>query len=410
MMWRFEAVRYRQLICGLVIATAAATAGAADWPNWRGPDHNGVSAESDWLDRWPAAGPAVAWRAKVGTGFSSFCVAAGRVYTAGNADNVETLFCFDAASGGQLWKYSYPAELGDKYFEGGPSATPAVRDGRLYFNSRWGDVFCLDAVSGKAIWAINVAKETRCRTPEWGFGGSPLLFKNLVVLNMGDAGTALDQATGQVVWKSGKKEAGYSTPLPVEFNGRWLALLGNGTSYLAVELESGKELWQVRWLTQGGINVADPVVEGAHVLISSSYEKGSELLRMGEGEPKVVWKNRELGTHISPGVLVGGYFYGDGGQASQNGPLTCIDWQTGEKKWEYPAVGCGGLIVAGSNLIVLTERGDLLIGPVSPNGFNPTARAHILGGRTWAPPVLSNGRIYLRNAAGEVVCLDVRQK
>ena len=410
MMWHFQAVRYRVLICVLATAIAAATACAADWPNWRGPDHNGISAESDWMTSWPAAGPPVAWRANVGTGFSSFCVAAGRVYTAGNTDGVDTLFCFDAASGHQLWIHSYPAELGDKYFEGGPSATAAVRDGRVYFSSRWGDVFCLDAVTGKVIWTTNVPKETGCRTPEWGFGGSALLFKNLVVLNMGEAATALDQATGKVVWKSGKKEAGYSTPVPVEFNGRWVGLLANGTSYLAVDLETGKQLWRVRWLTQAGINVADPVVRGAQVLISSGYQKGSELLQMGEGEPKIVWKNREFGTHLSPGVLIGNYFYSDSGQASQNGPLICIDWQTGQKKWEYPGIGSGGLMVAANNLLVMTEHGELLVGPVSPDGFSPTARAKILGGKTWAPPVLSNGRIYVRNAAGEVVCLDVRRK
>src|SRR5579864_8591179 len=107
----------------LLPALTAAMARAADWPNWRGPTHNGVSAESQWVDHWSANGPTVAWKANVGTGFSGFCVAAGRAYTAGNADNTDTLFCFDAESGRPLWKYSYPAERGDRYFEGGPTAT-----------------------------------------------------------------------------------------------------------------------------------------------------------------------------------------------------------------------------------------------------------------------------------------------
>ncbi len=229
------------LLCIFLLAMILASARAADWPNWRGPDHNGISSESEWLDHWPAAGPPVAWKANVGVGFSSFCVAAGRVFTAGNADNTDTLYCFDAESGKELWKYSYPAELGDKYFEGGPSATAAVEDGRVYFNSRWGDVFCFDAATGRIIWNTNVPKETGCRTPDWGFGGSPLLFKNLVVLNMCEAGVAIDKANGRIVWKSGRNEAGYSTPLPVEFNGQWLALFSNSASYLAVNLDTGKE-------------------------------------------------------------------------------------------------------------------------------------------------------------------------
>jgi outer membrane protein assembly factor BamB len=396
-------------VCVFVASMAGPAAlRAADWPNWRGPDHNGVSTETGWLDHWPTGGPKVAWKAQVGIGFSGFCVAGGRVYTAGNADETDTLFCFDAASGKLMWKYSYPAELGDKYFEGGPTATAAAEGGRVYFNSRWGDVFCFDAATGKVVWATQVQKESKFHVPDWGFAGSPLLYKNLVVLNMGEAGVALDKATGKIVWKSGRRDAGYSTPLPVPFNGRTIGLWANGDAYLAVDLETGKELWRVRWLTQGGINVADPLVKGDKVMISSGYGKGSELLKMNaSGNPTVVWKNRELSTHISPGVLLGHYVYFDRGQASEGGPLACIDFDTGEQKWEYPHVGTGGLIAADGKLIAMTERGELLVGPASPDGFHPTAHAQVLGGKTWAPPVLANGRIYVRNAAGDVVCLDV---
>ena len=402
--------RGSSLIGVLICVIAAAITRAADWPNWRGPNHNGVTTESKWTDQWPASGPNIAWKASVGTGFSGFCVAEGKAYTAGNAENKDTLFCFDAASGKLLWKYSYRAQLGDEYFEGGPSATAAMQDGRVYFNSRWGDVFCFDAATGKVIWQTNVPKETGCRTPEWGFGGSPLLFKNTVVLNMCDAGVALDKTTGKIVWKSGKKEAAYSTPLPVEFQGQWLGLFANYDSYLAVNLETGKELWHVRWMTQGGINVADPIVSGDKFMISSGYLKGSELLQMTDGDPKMIWKNREVGTHISPGVLVGHYVYMDSRQASETGPLVCLDFDTGTVKWQYPKVGVGGLIVADGKLIAMTEHGQLLIGPASPDGFKPTAHAQVLDGKTWSPPVLANGRIYVRNATGDVVCLDVRKK
>ena len=400
--------RMLRLVSVFLSACGLTAARAADWPNWRGPEHNGVSSESNWLDRWPAAGPPIAWKASVGIGFSSFCVGGGRVYTAGNAENSDTLYCFDADSGRQLWKYAYPAELGDKYFEGGPAATAAVEDGRVYFSSRWGDVFCLDAGTGGVIWSINVPKETGCRIPEWGFGGSPLLFKNTVVLNMGEAGTALDKRTGKIVWTSGKKEAGYSTPLPVRFDGQWLGLLGDGASYLAVNLETGRQLWRIRWLTQGGINVADPLVNGDKFMISSGYGKGSELLKMGPADPIVVWKNREFSSHISPGVLFDHEVYCDSGQASSGGPLICIDFESGQKKWEYPNVGTGGLMIAGGKLIAMTAHGEILVGPASPNGFTPTARAQVIGGKTWTPPVLANGRIYVRNAAGDVVCLHVR--
>lgn len=398
------------LICLWACAAGGTSASAADWPNWRGPEHNGISSESDWVDHWPNGGPKTAWQAHVGTGFSGFCVADGRAYTAGNAQNTDTLYCFDAESGKPLWHHAYPADLGDKYFEGGPTATAAVEKDRVYFSSRWGDVFCFEAGTGKVVWATNVPKETGCRIPEWGFAGSPLLFKNLVILNMCEAGVALDKMTGKVVWKSGRKEAGYSTPLPVELNGQSLALFSNYDSYLAVNPDTGKELWHVRWLTQGGINVADPLVSGDRFMISSGYHKGSEMLQMTDADPKLVWKNRELGTHISPRVLIGHYAYLNTGQASTGGPLTCIDFDTGQTKWQYPNVGAGGLIAAGGKLIAMTERGELLIAPARPEGFTPSARAKVLSGKTWAPPVLANGRIYVRSAAGDVVCLDVRKE
>jgi outer membrane protein assembly factor BamB len=395
-------------LCLFVLVPAVSR--ASDWPNYRGPHHNGHSDETDLLDSFPASGPTIVWKANVGIGFSAFSIAAGHAYTAGNTDGKDTLFCFDAGSGKPLWKHSYESELGDKYFEGGPSASAAVENDRVYFNSRWGEVFCLDANTGKVIWSTNVPKETGCNTPDWGFGGSPLLYKNTVVLNMCEAGVALDKSTGKIVWKSGKKDAGYSTPFPVEFNGQNIAILGSGASYLAVNLDTGKELWRVRWMTQAGINVADPLVRGDQVMISSGYGKGSELLKMGSGDPTVVWKNREFGTHISPAVLVGDYVYGDSGSASEGGPLVCVDFNTGKQKWEYPGVGTGGIIAAGNRLFAMTEKGKLLVAAASPDGFKPTAQAQILTGKTWAPPVIADGRLYVRNAQGDCVCVDVRKK
>ncbi|MBM3861943.1 MAG: alcohol dehydrogenase, partial [Verrucomicrobia bacterium] len=126
-----------------------ASAIADDWPHWRGPNRDGHSAETAWLDQWPATGPRVAWKARVGLGFSSFVVAQGRVLTTGHADGKDTVFCFEADTGKPLWKHSYAAELGDKYFEGGTTGTPTIDGDRVYQLSRWGDLFCLEAATGK---------------------------------------------------------------------------------------------------------------------------------------------------------------------------------------------------------------------------------------------------------------------
>lgn len=396
------------LVVAALLWTAPLLAG--DWPQWRGPTRNGISTESGWLDTWPAEGPKVAWKAKVGLGFSSFVVAEGRAYTMGHADSQDTVFCFDAATGKQVWKHSYPAELGDKYFEGGTTGTPTVEDGRLFTLSRWGDAFCFDAVSGKVIWSKNVKQETGARVPDWGFGGAPLVHGNLVILNVGDAGLALKRETGDIAWRSGAKSAGYSTPLPVGQGAEALGIFSSGQAYLAVKLSDGSPVWNVRWLTEYGVNAADPILDGDHLFLSTGYGKGGALFRLGAAEPQQVWKNKTLRTQMNPAVLHRGHLYGVDGDTTEKASLKCVELATGTEKWSQPDFGSGGGIVADGRLIALSGMGELMVAPATPEAFKPTSRAQVLGGKTWTAPVLSHGRIFCRNSRGDVVCLDVTSR
>ena len=195
--------------------TAELSARGADWFRWRGPNLDGISNETGWAANWPKDGPPVVWKASVGTGFSSMTVAGGRLYTMGNEDSVETVYCLDAATGAEIWTHSYECPLDDRFFEGGPTATPTADSGAVYTISRQGDLFCFDAQNGKVRWSKNIQRETGVRIPGWGFSASPLVHGDLLLLNAGDAGTALNKTTGKVVWTSGDGEAGYTTPLPV---------------------------------------------------------------------------------------------------------------------------------------------------------------------------------------------------
>src|SRR5512137_1748508 len=195
-----------------LITEVALGAGGVDWYRWRGPDLNGISTETGWQAEWPAEGPKQLWKASVGTGFASFSVSRGRVYTMGNTNNTDSTFCLDARTGKVVWHHSYPCPLDPNSFEGGPCATPTVADGRVYTFSRKGDLFCLDAAKGTVIWTKQLNQELGLEIPRWGCASSALVEGNLVVQNMGSAGVALDRKSGKVVWASAKSAGAYSTP------------------------------------------------------------------------------------------------------------------------------------------------------------------------------------------------------
>ena len=382
----------------------------ADWPQWRGPERNGVSREKAWADQWPKEGPPIAWKAAVGLGFSSVVVSSGKAVTAGHANETDTVVCFDALTGKELWKHSYPAELGDKYYEGGTTGTATFEGERVFWLSRWGDLFCFDAGTGKIVWNRQLQKEEEAQIPTWGFTGAPTVFEDLLILNVGEAGMAVEKKSGKTVWASAK-DAGYSTPLPLKRGGKSEVLIANSEAYLAVDPSTGKELWRMKWLTQYGVNAADPVPVGERIFISSGYGKGAALFKPADaGEPQVLWKSKVLRTQLNPPVLVGNYLYGVDGDTTEKAPLKCVEAETGTEKWKVPGFGSGAVSVADGKLIALSATGELIVAPASPDGFKPTARAQVLGGKCWTVPVLANGLVYCRNSRGDIVAVDLRKK
>lgn len=389
-------------LAALGCTTFAALAPAADWPNYRGPDHNGISKETGWTAQWPANGPKQIWKAKVGLGFASFAVANGKVYTTGNADETDTIYCFDANTGAEVWKHSHKAPLDAKYYQGGTSATPTVDGDRVYAFSKRGVALCLDAAKGTVIWSKNLAEELNAKFPEWYFASSVLIEGDLAILNVGSAGAALDKKTGKVVWSSGPDAAGYSTPVPFTAGSDRAVMLALKQDVVALKVKDGAELWRFPWKTQYDVNAADPILDGSKVFISSGYGRGAGVFDVSEKPAKKIWENKNLRTHMSTAILWKDHLYG-----IDENQLRCVVFETGEVKWTDKASGKGALIMADGKLIVLSETGELLVADATPEAFKPISRAQLLGKTCWAAPVLANGKIYCRNGGGDIVCVDV---
>jgi len=403
--------RYLLLVAlGFVISVIGLSrygaAEAADWPNFRGPNHNGISNETGWSATWPENGPKVLWKKSIGNGFCSIAVSNGRAYTMGNIKDNDILYCFEADTGKQIWKKSYPCPLFKKNHEGGPAATPTVHGDSVYTFSKNGDAIRFKAATGQIVWHKNLNKELGLKHPTWYFAGSPFVIDNLVILNAGTAGIALNKADGSVVWKNGNGPAGYATAVPFTMGSQKCVAIFASREIVGLVAATGKIIWRHPWRTSYDANIGNPIISGNTVFVCTGYNRGCALLKIEQGNVTEIWRNKNLRNHFNSSVLWQGYIYG----FDDAKELRCLDFKTGQMKWSKGGLGKGSLMIADSKLIILSERGKLVTAPASPEGFKELSSAQILTGKCWTVPVLANGRIYARNAVGNLVCMDVGAK
>jgi outer membrane protein assembly factor BamB len=383
------------------LAAVGTSPAPADWARFRGPNGNGILEDKSFDPAVAGRGQKL-WTAEAGKGYSALSIAEGRAFTLGNDGGRDSVICYDASSGKELWRHSYAAEPGTYP---GPRASPWIDGTRVYTMGYWGHVCCLDAASGKPVWEKDVAKEIGADAGRWGFAGSPLIAGTTLYLNLGKSGCALDKATGKLIWSGKGGTSGYATPVPMPYRGRpHLAVFGAKSLYV-VDAANGKIAAEHPWETSYDVNAADPVLVDSKVFISSGYGKGCAMLDISGPRAKEIWRNESIRNHFSSTILLDGHLYACDGNTGR-GDLVCLDAASGRETWRQKT-GFGSLVVLNRHIVYFNEKGDLIVGKASPAGFEQVARADALvtGGKAWTAPTFSNGRLYLRNDKGSIACI-----
>ncbi len=419
----------RKIFCFLVMAVLFCriipTSEASDWPQWRGPDKDGISRETGLLKEWPDGGPQVLWRVPLGEGFSGISVIGGRVYTMFSEGDDEFVVCLNAANGEEIWRFRSDANYIESMGGNGPRATPTI-DGELLFTvTAQGKLYALNTENGEKVWSHDLQGEFGSKIPRWGTCTSPLVEGDLLLVEVGGTDgksiVAFDKTSGDVVWSSLTDVLGYSSPIAVTIDGIRQLIVFTGTRLVSVSPDNGQLYWTYPWQTEYDVNAATPVyIPPDKIFISSGYGKGAAVVQVrlkaspesgaeeNEGEKnrveinvEEIWKNEEMKNHFATSVLHGDYVYG-----FDNAILKCIDANTGMEKWKTRGFGKGTLMLADAHLIILSDRGKLGLAEATPSGYNEVASEEILSGLCWTVPTLANGNLYARNEK-EMVCLDM---
>lgn len=401
------------LAVSVVVASLSVTgARGDDWPQWLGPRRDSVWRESGIVTRFPAEGPRAVWRAEIGAGFSGPSVANARVYITdrmlepqsgkpadpfarGLSQGVERVLCLDEATGKLLWTHEYPCRYTISYGSG-PRVQPLVEGDRVYTLGAEGHLLCLDKANGKPVWSRNLKEELAVKTPMWGFAGHPLIDGNkLICLAAGNGSTAIafEKSTGKELWRAlSSEEPGYSSPMITEAAGTRQLIVIHGEAANSLDPETGKVLWSVPFKSQMGLCVATPRRLG-DLLFFTSFYNGSLMLRLDSSAPRAaaLWRtekgNERNTTHLNAIIptpfLENGFIYG----ICSYGQLRCLKADTGERVWESLQPATRGEPVRWANAFLVkhedrfflfNEQGDLIIADLAPSGYREISRAHLI--------------------------------
>ncbi len=404
------------LLAGFTVLEAA----AADWPQFLGPDRNGVYAGPPLARSWPAAGPKVVWRRPVGEGFAGPVVTGGRVIVFHRIAGEEIVESLDAATGAPHWRYAYPTTYRDDFgFDEGPRAVPVVANGRVFTFGAEGQLHAIDLQTGRKVWSIDTQKEFAPRLGFFGRAGSPLVEDGRVLANIGDSFDgggimAFNADTGAVLWQATKHEASYSSPIGATFDGQRRALFFTRRGLVGLDPATGSIAFEREWRSRSdnSVNAATPLVIGNLIFLSATYETGAAVLQVNGNQLTELWANDDvLSNHYATSVHRDGTLYGFHGRQEFGPSFRAVDLKTGAVKWSEEKFRAGTVTLAGDRLLILRESGELVMAEATPQAFRPLARAQVLPATSRGYPAIADGLFYARNSdtrTNELVCLDLR--
>jgi len=405
-------IRIMKYTLPLVLAIAAASVCAGDWPQFHGPNRDNKSTDMGLLKTWPEGGPSRIWEAAgIGEGYSTVAIVGNRIYTTGavNGDCVITALDMDGKKvwtkkTGKAWRKSYP----------GTRSTPTIAEDLLYHLSGVGNLICLKADSSEVVWTVDILEKFGGRNITWGLAESPLVFGDKVICTPGGRNVsmvALDRKTGEVVWKctgAGNKP-GYASPILIEYQGLKQIVTVMSESIVGVRASDGKLLWQYPHKVYADENITTPLFHDGFVIVSGCVRKGTTSLQLqvsgNECSVKMQWHNETLDNKQGGIILLDGRLYGYAETQSNVGPWMCIDFKSGETIFQDSPVrssykyknGC--LTYADGRFYLFSDNGNMALAKPTDTGFEVTGRLRIKepGKRqTWAHPVVHGGKLYLR--------------
>jgi outer membrane protein assembly factor BamB len=389
---------------------------ASDWPQLMGPTSDAVYAGPAIAETWNDKNKII-WQRDVGEGYSSPVVSDHRLVICHRIGTNLIVECLDAATGKPFWNFKHPMKFQDgAYFDSGPRATPAIKDGKVYIHNTDGYFVCLDLATGKKYWSHHTRAEFQSSATWHGSVSSPLVTDNAVILLVGGTNSAsivaFGRDDGKVVWRTGDDKASASSPVLATCGGVLQVLAITRSALHSLDPDTGKDFWTwpTRRQSSGNVYAASPVPFGDLIFLSGWYQLGADLLRVKDGKPQPVWHHSDtLSTHYANVIIHNEHIFGFHGHAWESGgpTLRCVELATGKVAWKQPQVGSGTIVRCGDNLLILYDTGELQLIEANPKRFKARAQLQVVGRTTRSYPAIADGFVYVKGPR-KLVCVDLR--